>query len=638
MTIKDAYPLPLISNMLDTLQGNVFMSSLDLAAGYWQIDIAPEDREKTAFITKYGLFEHVRMSMGLCNAPSTFQRAMNLVLRGLTWKSVLAFLDDVLVLGKNFDDHLNNLREVLERFRHNNLKLKPKKCSLFQTEIKFLGRKVSGDSVSVDPASIECVRDWPTPECTRDVERFLGFVNYNREHIPNLAEMADPLYGLTGKNKFKWEERHTEAFEQVKQALLAPVKLSLPTRDDTFVLDVDASGTSIGAQLSQRRDGVEVPISYGSKALTPLQRRYCATRKELLALIAFIRQFRHYLLGRPFIARTDHSSLIWLTNFKNPSGQLARWLEELQQFNVHIEHRKGRLHVNADSISRIPDSLPYCECYKATTDLSYLPCGGCAYCQRAQKNWSDFEENVDDVVPLSLPVVRQVAADCNYANVLTQEMRAKKQNEDRDIILCKSWLENEPTKEEVMAESQFLKTLWSLKSQLRVNEGVLWYDWVTDDTTRPLYVVPVKLQEFIMRLGHDNTLSGHFGMRRTYERIHRHFFWPDMMRAIENYVRGCYACNRSKHLRKKHRAPLSELTMGAPMEKVHIDILGPLPTSSKNNKFVLVMICQYTKWLELAPLPDQQSETIARAMVDYLFSRLGCPRIIQTKGLTYVAD
>ena len=199
---KDAFPLPLISDCLDALSGNVFMSTLDMASGYYQITIHPDDREKTAFITKYGLFEHTRMSFGLCNAPSTFQRAINLVLRGLTWDKVLAFRDDFLVLEKSFEDHLANLTEVFQRLKQHNLKLKPKKCVMFRKKAKFLGKIVSGATVEADPESLAAVKDWPTPTKTKDVESFLGFINYHREHIPKLAEIAAPLYFLTSKAPF----------------------------------------------------------------------------------------------------------------------------------------------------------------------------------------------------------------------------------------------------------------------------------------------------------------------------------------------------------------------------------------------------------------------------------------------------
>ena len=178
-TRKDAFPLPLIDECLDSLDVTQWLSTLDMASGYHQISMAPEDRQKTAFITKFGLFEYVRMPFGLCNAPATFQRAMNLVLEGLTWKQLLAYIDDVIVLGKTFDEHVANLREVFQRFRTNNLKLKPKKCSLFCKEVDFLGRTVSWEGVSIAHGKVEAVLSWPVPTNTTQVEAFLGFVTGN---------------------------------------------------------------------------------------------------------------------------------------------------------------------------------------------------------------------------------------------------------------------------------------------------------------------------------------------------------------------------------------------------------------------------------------------------------------------------
>ena len=164
-----------------------------MASSYWQILIEPGDCHKTAFVTRYGLFEHVRMPFGLCNAPATFMRAMNLVLRGLTWSVVLAFLDDALVLGNCVSSHFTNLEVVLGRFRQHKIKLKPKKCALFQIEVKFLGKMVSRGGISADPDKIAAVKTWPIPKTTKDVEAFLGFVNYHREHIPDFAKMACSL-------------------------------------------------------------------------------------------------------------------------------------------------------------------------------------------------------------------------------------------------------------------------------------------------------------------------------------------------------------------------------------------------------------------------------------------------------------
>ena len=173
VTTKDVFPLPLVDDCLHTLAGSVWFSKLDANSAYWQVPIREEDRKKTAFITRYGLFEHVRMGFGLCGAPATYARIMNLVFRGMSWKTVLPFLDDILVLGSNFREHLQNLQEALERFRHFGLKLKPKKCVFFQKEVEFLGRNITGDSLKMSEHDIEVVRDWPVPTKAKEVESFM---------------------------------------------------------------------------------------------------------------------------------------------------------------------------------------------------------------------------------------------------------------------------------------------------------------------------------------------------------------------------------------------------------------------------------------------------------------------------------
>ena len=257
VTVKDVFPLPLVDDCLDTLAGNVWFSKLDANSAYWQINIKPEDRHKTAFHTRYGLFEHVKMGFGLCNAPATYARVMNLVMRGLHWKTALAFLDDVLIMGRTFEDHLSNLGEALKRFRKYGLKLKPKKCVFFQKEVEFLKRLVGNDKLSMTQSDIEVVASWPVPTCSKDVERFMGLANYHRSFVKNFSELAEPLYSVVGKHKFRWKEEQSEAFDSLKRALTNPPVLALPNRHDSFLLDTDASNEAIGAELIQIQEGQE---------------------------------------------------------------------------------------------------------------------------------------------------------------------------------------------------------------------------------------------------------------------------------------------------------------------------------------------------------------------------------------------
>lgn len=176
-TAKDSYPLPNIGDCLSTLSGSIYFSTLEMESGYYQVEIDPADRKKTAFITRFGLFEHVCMGFCLCNVPASFLRVIQLVLRGLTWKDVYAYLDDVNVLDLSFEEHLRNIDEVLERFQRYNLKLKPRKCFLFQTECEFLCKKISRDGVSISPAKLDAVKSWPVPTDKREVESILGYAN-----------------------------------------------------------------------------------------------------------------------------------------------------------------------------------------------------------------------------------------------------------------------------------------------------------------------------------------------------------------------------------------------------------------------------------------------------------------------------
>ena len=225
-------------------------------------------------------------------------------------------------------------------------------------------------------------------------------MNYHRNHVRDFADIACKLYSLTAPQEtFAWSPEHESAFEALKDAVTSASVLAYPDPDGQFVLDTDASDFAVGAELSKILGDQTRVIAYASYTLGPQQRNYCTRCKELLAVVLFTRHFRHYLLGSPFLLWTDHSSLTWLLPFRNLNGQLARWLEELSQYDMRVLHRPGAKHGNADSLSLIPDVEGGCSCYIAGRDLRSLPCGGCNCCERVQNIWQKFEEDVDDVIP-----------------------------------------------------------------------------------------------------------------------------------------------------------------------------------------------------------------------------------------------
>nr|VZI27781.1 unnamed protein product [Spirometra erinaceieuropaei] len=306
----DVGPQDSSDTTLDALAGNVMFSTLDLASGYWQVEVRPSDREKTAFAVPSGLYEFEAMPFGLANAPSTFQRLMNQVLAQLIPTSCLVYMDDIIVLGKDFDSHLSNIRAVFSSLRQAKLTLKPSKCVFIKPRVKFLGHVVSAAGIETDDEKVTQIREWPTPSDVTEVRSFLGLASYYRRFIKDYAQIAGPLHKLTQKNvKFKWTADCTNSFQTLKDKLCTTPILVFPDISNDagkFILDTDASDTAIGAVLSQQQlDGTERVIQYLSRSLTKAERRYCVTRKEMLALTHFVEECRPYLQYRPFVVRTD---------------------------------------------------------------------------------------------------------------------------------------------------------------------------------------------------------------------------------------------------------------------------------------------------------------------------------------------
>lgn len=305
LTKKDAFPLPRIEDSLASLTRSAWDSTLDLASGYWQVQVEERDREKTAFTTPFGLFEWDRMPFGLCNAPATFQRLMQRCLGGQLMESVLVYIDDVIVYSPDFETHLQHLERVFREMERYGLKLQPEKCHLLRREVKFLGHVVSAAGVAVDPDKVTAVRDWEAPKTVRQVRSFLGFVGYSQP----------------------------------------------------FLLYTDASNLGLGAVLAQKQDGVERVIAYASRSLHPAERNdanYSSFKLELLALKwALSEKFKDYLWGAKVTIITDNNPLVHLQTARLGAVE-QRWVAQLANYDYQLQYRPGREHTNADALSQLP--------------------------------------------------------------------------------------------------------------------------------------------------------------------------------------------------------------------------------------------------------------------------------------------
>ena len=354
-TKKDAFPLPRIDDSLNSLSGQSWFSTLDLASGYWQVRLLEDAKPKTAFATHSGLFQFAVMPFGLCNAPATFERLMSQVMRGLHWKRCLVYIDDILVFGNDFESALHSLELVLIRVAEYGLQLKSTKCNLFRSSVPFLGHIVGRAGLECDPNKVSAVANWIPPSTIKVVREFLGFTGYYRRFVPDYSTVAQTLVRLLGKDcKFKWTDACQDAFMALRALLIKAPVLAFPKEDLPYIVDTDASDYGIGGVLSQCIEGTEHVIEYYSKSLNPAQQKYCTTRRELLAVVATLDHFKGYVWGPKFVVRTDHAALVWVKNLKNIQGMLARWLAKLQQFHFEIIHRPGTQHGNADGLSRCP--------------------------------------------------------------------------------------------------------------------------------------------------------------------------------------------------------------------------------------------------------------------------------------------
>ncbi|KAG5895588.1 hypothetical protein JTB14_002350 [Gonioctena quinquepunctata] len=347
---------------------------------------------------------------------------METVLKGLSWNTCLVYLDDIIVVGRSFEDHVKNLEEVFLRLRNSGLKLSPKKCHLFQKEVRYLGHVVSGEGVAVDDQKIKAVKDWPIPKDIHQLRSFLGLCTYYRRYVLGFANIAKPLTKLTeGQTKFQWSEECQDSFRKLKGALINAPILSYPyPKGNSFWIRTPATWD---LELS-----ISDPGGTGE-----------GHWRELLAVVKGVEHFYKYVYGRRFLLRTDHAALKWLLQFKNPEGQVARWIERLQEFDFEIEHRAGTSHKNADALSR-------------------RPCpDDCSHCRRAEEK--------------EATLCRTAAMDDNWNDSKIQ----KDQERDPDLGLVVSWKKGNrrPSWQEVAGYSPAVKSYWAQWNSLILDNGIL---------------------------------------------------------------------------------------------------------------------------------------------------------------------
>ncbi|CAM4702436.1 unnamed protein product, partial [Caretta caretta] len=355
ITVSDAYPMPRPDELLDKLGGARYLTTMDLTKGYWQVPLDADARLKSAFITPLGLYEFLTLPFGLKGAPATFQRLVDQLLRGMESFAV-AYIDDICVFSQTWEDHVSQVRQVLDRLQGAGLTVKAEKCKVGMAEVSYLGHRVGSGRLKPEPAKVEVIRDWPAPHTKKQVQAFIGMAGYYRRFVPHFSAIATPITELCKKgkpDKVVWTEQCQVAFRALKEALVSGPVLANPDFDKAFVVFTDASDTGLGAVLMQEDEkGERHPIVYLSKKLLPREQHYAAIEKECLAMVWALKKLEPYLFGRHFTVYTDHSPLTWLHQMKGANAKLLRWSLLLQDYDMDVVHVKGSANLIADALSR----------------------------------------------------------------------------------------------------------------------------------------------------------------------------------------------------------------------------------------------------------------------------------------------
>ncbi|XP_063820175.1 uncharacterized protein LOC135062022 [Pseudophryne corroboree] len=617
-TVRDAYPLPRIEESLAALGNAKFFSTLDLASGYWQVPVAPQDREKTAFVTPMGLFEFCRMPFGLNNAPATFQRMMERCLGDLNFEALLIYLDDIIVFAATLEEHFARLDRVLQRLEEYGLKLKPRKCHLLNSSLEYLGHVVSRDGVYPTPSKVAAVQEWKVPTTVTELRAFLGLVGYYRRFIKDFARIAEPLHALlrgiaTTKRAAleTWGEAQNLAFDRLKASLTEAPVLGYADFEKPFVLYTDGSLQGLGAVLAQVQDGQERVIAYGSRSLRETERNpdnYSSFKLELLAVVwAVTEKFAEYLTAAHVDIFTDNNPLAYLETAK--LGALEqRWVARLAKFSYKIRYRSGKSNTNADALSRFPVETP--------------EPGG---------EEDDCGEEMPDLTRVRQPVGGELCRQDAQTALLryTETDWAQEQQADEGLDLIRQWVQrgHMPSRREQDGLTGFCRKVVRRWDQLRVCAGTLRRQCYLEQEMRTVeqVVVPEARVRSVVEEAHEQ--GAHLGPYKTYHWLRRQYFAPRLQAVVDQVCRECRRCAVVKP--QEQHVPIQTIRTSRPLEMLMIDYVL-IGESVSGHQYALVMTDHFTKFTVVVPTRNQTAESATRAIVEHFIRQYGCPERIHS--------
>lgn len=650
-TIDDKYPIPNITDVLDKLGRCQYFTTLDLASGFYQVEMNPSDIHKTAFNVENGHYEFLRMPMGLKNSPSTFQRVMDNVLRDLQNEVCLVYLDDIVVFSTSLQEHIINLEKVFKKLRESNFKIQMDKSEFLKLETEFLGHVICKDGVKPNPNKINAIENYPLPKTPTEIKRFLGLIGYYRKFIPDFAKITKPLTQCLKKGcKVNIDDhKYIECFKKCKTLLTNDPILQYPDFSKDFVLTTDASNVAIGAVLSQGSVGADKPIAYASRTLNSSEMNYSTIEKELLAIVWATKYFRPYLFGRKFKIITDHKPLQWVMSLKEPNARLTRWKLKLSEYDFTVIYKQGKHNTNADALSRIEINneelqdlaslIPNLSEILSVDDSRTITADEIADDSRTLTAHTS-EENpilnipiVDDPLNKFLKqIVFKIVGDIKRKPVISKpfdtytriEIQISESTIEQDIINAVREYVNPKVKTGLLIHPvpMMYTVIPILQNTFKSSAMKLVFT-----KTELENVKEYLCQQEIISKYHDGK-TNHRGINECFSALSCRYYWPKMREHITRFINECVVCGQAKYDRnpvKQYFRIVPPATK--PFEIVHLDLL-----SIQNEKF-LTIVDSFSKYSQAYHLKDSTAISIIQALLQFC-THHGLPTMLITDNGT----
>ena len=601
LLVKNSYPLPNISQLLEEQAGKKIYSSIDCIAAYHSIEVAESSRDYTTFITPFGLFRYGRMPFGIQAAPGIYSRLISLVVSGMDPESCAAYLDDLLLSSNDLKSHVKVLEEVLQRYYKAGIKINPSKTELFKTNVKYLGFILSSSGISMDDQYLKTILEWPRPTTPKMLSRFLGFVTYYQSFIKNFSALTAAMNGQRRKKTLEWTEAMEKNFQTLKELFRCnPIRKppNYSPHAEPFILTTDYSCKAMGAVLSQLQQGKEHLIGCAGRKCTPGEANYPSYKGEMASLVFGIKKFARILSFKKFIVYTDNNCLLHLRTFKPTTGLEARWLSYLNCFDFEVNHKKGSLNTNADAISREENLVE-----EATEeDLNYQ-CYDTAICA--------IQMDTNTIV--------------------------QKQKEDVTLLTVRQWIEEAPDKKRVRGETKELQFYYNILPTLLIEDDVLKQKVTGIMGQVKRILLPEPLWQGAFQACH-NAAVGHFSIAATCARMLQRFIYYGLRTDVQNRVRACAECIQKDTQVKMKLGLHVPAVAGFPLQTCYIDLVGPWPKTERGNCYLLTVLDGWSRFFVCQPIPDKSATTVAQAIVTSFINYFGAPHSIHSdRGTEFTA-